>query len=185
MRSRHPGACSRSTWARFAATEPSTGIKMLFIYRNRSIATRIMGFLGLATPTPPPATFDLDEAALATVRADSAGRLKGARGSVVFAVRISPTGMVLDAVIKRTTLSRPATMAVRLLYWDDVCFSHVVLLVTARRLNCRRSRSADDVTTKSIPAHSLQRHIPDHAVIIGVLRRVDRDIFSKRVGEVE
>jgi hypothetical protein len=78
-----------------------------------SIATRIMGFLGLATPAPPPAAFDLDEAALATARADAAGRLKGARGSVVFAVRISPTGMVLDAVIKRTSLSRPAAMAVR------------------------------------------------------------------------
>ena len=93
--------------------DPSSGAYALAPSPPPSIGAKIMDFLGLSTPATPPATFDLDQAALATARADAAGRLKGARGSVVFAVRISPTGMVLDAVIKRSTLSRTAAMAVR------------------------------------------------------------------------
>jgi hypothetical protein len=74
----------------------------------------LMGFLGLSKPALPPATtFDLDGTALEAARRDAMTRLKGARGSVIFAVRISPTGMVLDALPKQATLPRQAVAAVR------------------------------------------------------------------------
>jgi hypothetical protein len=63
-----------------------------------SLGGRFMTMLGY--PNPAPAFFDLDRRALDAVEQEIQSRLRGAHGTVIFAVRISPRGIVLDAMPK-------------------------------------------------------------------------------------
>ncbi len=71
------------------------------------IGTRLLGFLGLAK------SIELDRIAFEAIRSSAERTMPRVNGYVLFIVRVSPTGMVLDAGVKDTDLSRPVLVRIR------------------------------------------------------------------------